>query len=267
MSATIDISVIIPSFCPGEYLWECLDSLEKQTLEKHRFEVLLVLNGCQNPYREQIEEYISAHDVPVCLFVSETAGVSHARNIGLDNAKGEYITFIDDDDYVSPSYLAELLDKADKEVVSLSYAIAFDSVNSHVVPYDVECEYNRHATQDPERFYHARKNMGGPCMKLIHRDIISSRRFSTRFCNGEDSIFIFAISDKLGRVRYTSRQAIYYRRLREGSASRTQSRWNKITNSFRTMAAYSAIYWRRPFQYNFIFYFTRLLGSVHTMIS
>lgn len=265
MPTTIDISVIIPTYCPGDYLWECLTSLEKQTLDKQRFEVLLVLNGDQDPYREQIEEYIPAHDVSIRLYCSETSGVSNARNIGLDNARGEYITFIDDDDYVSPSYLEELLNKADEKVVSLSYAVAFNSLSNHI-PYDVECECNKHASRSPELFYRSRKNMGGPCMKLIHRDIIASSRFNTNFCNGEDSIFVFEISNKLGIVQYTSPQAIYYRRLREGSASRTQSRWNKITNSFRTIAAYSAIYWRHPFQYNFTFYFTRVLGSVHTMV-
>ena len=55
------ISVIIPTYKPKEYLWECLDSLYNQTLSKQDFEVLLVLNGCDEPYKSNIRKYINNH--------------------------------------------------------------------------------------------------------------------------------------------------------------------------------------------------------------
>ena len=51
------ISVIIPSYKPQEYLWQCLDSLCSQTFPKEDFELILVLNGCKEPYYEQIKAY------------------------------------------------------------------------------------------------------------------------------------------------------------------------------------------------------------------
>ena len=105
------ISVIIPSYKPGDYFRVCLASLKSQTLSKDKFEVIIILNGCSEPWLSEVKALIEnyARDVAIRLIQTGTPGVSNARNIGIDNAKGEYITFIDDDDYVSPRYLENLL--------------------------------------------------------------------------------------------------------------------------------------------------------------
>ncbi|MCF2604299.1 glycosyltransferase family 2 protein [Parabacteroides distasonis] len=54
------IFVIIPTYKPQAYLWECLDSMVAQTFPKEEFEVILVLNGCTEPYKSDIERYIAA---------------------------------------------------------------------------------------------------------------------------------------------------------------------------------------------------------------
>ena len=103
----IKISVIIPTYKPQTYLWECLDSLRNQTLSHNDFEIIIVLNGCTEPWKSQISRYIATkmQSMNVKFIHTEQAGVSNARNIALDLVKGEYVTFIDDDDLVSPSYL------------------------------------------------------------------------------------------------------------------------------------------------------------------
>ena len=128
------ISVIVPTYKPKEYLWECLDSLVAQTLSGSEWELLLVLNGCCEPWRTQIEQYIGSkmQGMNVVFVQTDTPGVSNARNIALDRARGEYITFIDDDDYVSPQYLEELLKAATPDTVSLCYPYAFDDGHPEV---------------------------------------------------------------------------------------------------------------------------------------
>ena len=107
------ISVIIPTYKPQAYLWECLDSLVAQTFPKEDFEIVLVLNGCTEPWKSQIQEYIDAKmkGMNVKFIHTEQGGVSNARNIALDAAQGEYVTFIDDDDYVSKTFLASSYSK------------------------------------------------------------------------------------------------------------------------------------------------------------
>ena len=84
------ISVIIPTYEPRAYLWECLDSLVAQTFSKDDFEVLLVLNGCSEPYKSNIEAYIEKRKEIINIRFTQTdiPGVSNARNIALDNATG-----------------------------------------------------------------------------------------------------------------------------------------------------------------------------------
>ena len=262
----MSISVIIPTYKPQNYLWQCLDSLETQTLDKRLWEVIIVLNGCSEPWDGEIQQYINSHQLMNARIIqTDEAGVSNARNLGIDNATGEYIAFIDDDDYVSPSYLEALLQIADIDTIAASNTIGFSDKQAHV-PYYLEKEYNSKAKAGMQPFYKAKKYFSGPCMKLIHRDIIGEQRFDTRFRNGEDSLFMFAISPKIQYILFTDTNAIYYRRFRIGSASLGQQRGKAFKNRLHLMHAYHRLYWEHPTQYLFRFYITRLIASLHAII-
>lgn len=85
MNIDVKISVIIPSYKPQSYLWECLDSVCGQTFPKEEYEVILVLNGCKEPYDGQIREYIGSHrDIQWKYIHTDEGGVSNARNLALD---------------------------------------------------------------------------------------------------------------------------------------------------------------------------------------
>ena len=98
----MDISVIIPTYKPQDYIWTCLDSLVNQTLSYDHFEVIIILNGCSEPWKSQIEDYIASNmsAMNVTFIQTDIPGVSNARNLGLDAIKGDYVFFIDDDDYM-----------------------------------------------------------------------------------------------------------------------------------------------------------------------
>lgn len=262
----MSISVIIPTYKPKDYIWQCLDSLNAQTLDKRLWEVIIVLNGCSEPWETEIKQYIQSHHLTNArLIQTDEAGVSNARNIGLDQAKGEYITFIDDDDYVSPTYLEELKQIADKDTIAASYTVGFSDEQA-LLPYYIEKEYDCRATSGKQPFYKAKKYFGVPHMKLIHRDIIGEQRFDTRFQNGEDSLFMFAISPKMRYIHFTDMRAVYYRRFRPGSASIGQQRGKAFKNRLHLMHAYNRLYWGHPTQYLFRFYITRLTASLHAII-
>lgn len=263
------ISVIIPTYKPQKYLWDCLDSLVKQTFQKADFEVILVLNGCTSPWKSEIENFITTkmQGLNVSFIHTEQGGVSNARNLALDIANGEYITFIDDDDYISPSYLAELYRYATPNIVSLCYPLAFQDGSCETYPYRITKQYESFSHKSFVPFYKACKFFDGPVYKLIHRDIIGSRRFNPKFKNGEDSLFMFLISDRLGNVSFTDKSAIYYRRIRQGSATTTnRSRKRIIQNLLCLIKEYSCIYYKEISKYSLSFYITRILGALRSMI-
>lgn len=258
------ISVIIPTYKPQAYLWECLDSVCSQTFPKKEFEVILVLNGCNEPYNSQIQEYISKHQEINWNYIQmDLGGVCNARNKALDSVKGQYVTFMDDDDYVSPSFLQELYDAADEKTVSLSYAYAFDDGKPEIQKkYSITDTYeyclhnglNRLATT-------ARRYFSSPCMKLIPMSIISDRRYNPKFRIAEDSIFMFLISDRIDKVAFTSKQAVYYRRFRDGSASYTnRSKKEDLKNCFASICEYTKIFFHGG--YSAYFYMSRIAATL-----
>ena len=266
------VSVIIPTYKPQAYLWECLDSLVNQTFTKTDFEVLLILNGCKEPYEMLIQAYLDKHsDLQVNFIQTDEPGVSNARNIALDAAKGEYITFIDDDDYVSPGYLEELYTTASPDTISLCYPYAFkDGEHGKQLNYYITDAYNYCIKKTGKHRLSSKvqKFFSGPNMKFIPRSFIQKRRFDVRFQNGEDSLFMFLISDKIENIAFTSKEAVYFRRYRENSAvTSKRSPHAVIKNGLLLIGCYTKIYMSSPSNYSFRFYCTRLLGTIHVILN
>lgn len=96
------ISIIVPIYNAEKYLGECVDSILGQTYEN--FELILVDDGSSDNSGKICDEYAAKHE-RIKVIHKENGGVSSARNTGLDNAKGEYITFVDSDDTIDKQYL------------------------------------------------------------------------------------------------------------------------------------------------------------------
>lgn len=263
------ISVIIPTYKPKDYFWECLDSLVQQTFSKDDFEVIIVLNGCCEPWKEGIETYMASKmkGMNINFIQTDVPGVSNARNVALDNAKGEYVTFIDDDDFVSPKFLQKLYEKTSSNTVSICYPFAFNDGNTNIqLPYRITdaydyCVKNNKTTLNSK----ARKFFSGPWMKLIPMSIIQNRRFDVRFKNGEDSLFMFLISDRIKPLSFTSKEAVYYRRIRKGSANSNLSTYKKrIIHAKRMITEYCKIHSKG--KYNKLFFLTRIVATLKVII-
>ena len=105
------ISIIIHIYNVESYLRKCLDSIIEQSFPY--FELLLINDGSTDASAQICQEYVEKDD-RIRYFEKENGGVSSARNFGIKHSRGEYITFIDSDDWVEPNYL-EILYKAMKE--------------------------------------------------------------------------------------------------------------------------------------------------------
>ena len=265
----MEISVIIPTFKPQEYLWECLDSLRTQTLSTDMFEVIIVLNGCKEPYYKQIADYATRHSDSIDLKViyTDENGVSNARNTGLDNAEGQFIAFIDDDDKVSPTYLEELYSKADDQTVVIANTFNFSEESPEIlIPVRPTELHSILSSKGRTGLHESRRFFFTVWMKLIPTAIIADRRFDTSFSIGEDCIFMFKISDKIRYTYFTSSDATYYHRLRPNSAMGSMAqaeRWKRIWNDIRMIAAYTKIYLCGLRRYSLHFFLTRVRGAIH----
>lgn len=125
------ISIIVPVYNTEKYLQRCIDSILEQSYID--FEVLLINDGSTDASR-RICDKNAAKDSRVRVFHKENGGVSSARNVGLDNAKGEWITFVDSDDYVLKNYLHNYVCQINDKVDIVCQGVIFDKLFSEQHP-------------------------------------------------------------------------------------------------------------------------------------
>lgn len=121
--SNIDISVIIPVFNQEHCIQKCIDSVLSQ--EHVTFEIIIIDDGSTDDTLNVCNHHASIHP-NIKVIHQENAGLASARNTGLDNAIGEYITFLDSDDYLSPNAFHKMLK-----------AISYNSVDVVIGEYDV----------------------------------------------------------------------------------------------------------------------------------
>ena len=256
------ISVIIPTYKPGAYLWKCLDSLESQTMDKQQYEVIIILNGCRDPYYEHIIHHIGKYSMNIHVAQTDVAGVSNARNIGLDISKGEQVCFVDDDDWVSEEYLQQLYSAVKKTgFITVSNVEAIDETSGKTRADYLSSVYQSLCSQKTVGLLKARRLLSSSCCKMIPKEVIGKDRFNTRLSRGEDALFMAQISRNIKRIAIADTQAIYFRLLRPSSASRSSRQLKRAVNDFLTLEyLFFRVYLSHFFHYHPIFFFGQFLA-------
>jgi len=113
------ISVVVPVYNVEKTLERCIESIQNQTYQN--IEILLINDGSKDSSLKICEKY-AKKDKRIHVFSKENGGLSSARNMGIDNMKGKYVTFVDSDDYIDPVMIEELY-KLLKSKPSISMAI------------------------------------------------------------------------------------------------------------------------------------------------
>lgn len=253
----LEISIIIPTYKPDYYIWECLDSIKNQSLDRVFFEVLIILNGDKEPYFTEIKNYIKKNELDnFKLIYSKEKGVSNARNIGIEMSQGDYIAFVDDDDYINKNYLYALFRNINKEKITLANYINFDE--------NKKSKFLKKYCGQSKKLFKFRKHFSIVWGKLIPRWVIRDIRFNTKYKNGEDSLFMVAISKNIRFIEAINNEAIYYRRMRKNSANfKKKEKIYIIKNSYEQIKEYISFYHNN--QYDKIFVFIRIIAIIKGM--
>ena len=224
------ISVIVPVYNSEKYLHRCIDSILSQTHTD--FELLLINDGSTDNSGIICDEY-AAKDSRIRVFHKSNGGVSSARNLGLDHAKGKYISFVDSDDETYPNYLSVLFQNINK--CDLSYI--------GILKYDVALQKTGEWTHFEEQIIRidqtdeeliVKNNLlevGYPYGKLFHQKIIETYniRFDERISYQEDLIFTLQYISKCKTV-YVSKEYgyIWYIQPNNNSLSHRLLDWNQL---------------------------------------
>ena len=190
------ISIIVPIYKAEKYLHRCVDSILAQTFTD--FELILVNDGSPDNSGAICDEY-ALKDSRVRVFHKENGGVSSARNLGLDNAQGEWITFVDSDDWLKHECLEQLTNQLDADMIKCGMESS-DRKSSWAInsnKYSVKLFLEKY-----EKDFIARTS----CVTLFKTKLISkfNIRFDEHIRYGEDMIFNLSYLSFSESVRFVN---------------------------------------------------------------
>lgn len=209
------ISVIVPVYKVEPYLRQCVDSILGQTFRD--FELILVDDGSPDGCPAICDEY-AEQDSRVKVIHKENGGLSSARNVGLDVAKGEYISFVDSDDWIARGMLEAMFHKcvefgADLAICNVTKCIDEKRIIEDSSPMQDECFsqddfVKKMIANQAWRYIIA-------CSKLYHRKLFEEIRFPEGFIH-EDEAIAHRIAGRCKKIVTTS-EVMYFYRQAEGS--------------------------------------------------
>ena len=209
------VSVIVPFYNVEGYIEKCLDTLVNQTLED--IEIILVNDGSKDNSILIAKKFLEKYPKKIVYLEKENGGLSDARNFGIPYAKGEYIAFLDSDDYVEKNMYEEMYNLAKKE-------------NSDMVQCNFYWEYidkNKKKIGDMQKYSNKKelitKGRVEAWNKLIKREILENEEI--RFPKGlryEDVEFTYKLAPYLEKVSFIDKPFIHYIQ-RQNSISNSQN--------------------------------------------
>jgi len=180
----VKISVIIPVFNTEKYLSRCIDSILNQGFDD--FELLLIDDGSTDGSGAICDTY-AARDSRVQVFHKENSGASSARNLGLDNAVGDWVTFVDSDDYVLDDFLSYSIEE-DADLCVQNWKYANGEVKEWYEPRIVK---NKDCQLFLKENVHTDMFRTAWCSFFRRKILIDNGiRFDSRFKLGEDTLFV-----------------------------------------------------------------------------
>ena len=229
------ISVIIPVFNTEKYLTNCINSILGQTLKDIE---IICINDCSTDNSLKILQDFSKQDIRIRIIdLKENKGVSNARNTGIDLAQGEYIYFIDSDDWIDANYLEEMLKKI-KEVNS-DVIINANFVNEY--ENETRKAYGKFnfITRDFESFDSKTVQRFFPPViwtRLYKREYIEKYhfRFPIIKCGAEDIYFAYAC-DLIQKKSYIFKGPYYHYCQHQTSAIHLKERGFHYIESFKSL--------------------------------
>lgn len=216
------ISLIVAAYNVEKYIEKCVESIIKQTYEN--LEIILVNDG-SNDSTLRICKKFRASDQRVIIIDRENGGLSAARNSGLDIATGDYICFVDGDDYIKNTYCEELLKVAethDSDIVMFSY---FRDYGDRIVPlYNDGKTYTMNRDMAIKELIINDRIKSMACMKFYKSNLFEKLRF--REGVGYEDVYLmhhlFLMADKFCVYNFP----LYYYLFRLDSISNVQSEIN-----------------------------------------
>lgn len=246
------ISVIIPVYNVEDYINDCIQSIINQTFKD--YEILLIDDGSTDNSGKICDKY--NNEEKVRIYHTKNKGLSEARNFGIKMAIGDYVAFIDSDDFVSTNYLEALYKITQLKNTEISVISSFDvSENSHFKKQKPKIDFSRIKTitkDDALIKMLSREGFGIAAWgKLFDKKLFDDIKFPKDRLF-EDLITIPIIFDKCNNIAFLeSEEPLYYWRTRSNSITRDTSVNDKISPLLCSLNELKNKFWNKSKKLNY----------------
>lgn len=218
------ISIIVPVYNAEKYVHRCLKSIISQTYKN--LEIIVVNDGSTDGTGDIINQ-IAQTDSRVILLNKKNAGVSQARNSGLDIAKGKYVGFVDSDDYIAPAMYQMLIGRINEDKTDMAICGAYNDAG-HGEPVPLKFLYENEVVSIKQYLEYMANGLysvyyGAMWNKLYAMDLMKNRRFNPKISYAEDFLMNTDIFKDVRTVSVCSECCYYYNIEKNDSLSRKQN--------------------------------------------
>ena len=200
------VSIIIPVYNAETFLGKCIDSVIKQSYKN--IEIILVNDGSTDNSLELCNNY-KKQDKRIKVIDIYNGGASFARNKGIDICTGDYITFVDSDDYVTNDYVEVLVNTLESNDYDICCCCCFKKYPDGKIEKEKFVERDI-SQEDFIKGLFLQQGLGVCRNKLYKREIIGDTRFEEKLQVGEDSYFNLCLSKRVNKVKYIDTCLYYY---------------------------------------------------------
>ena len=202
------VSIIVPVYNTEKYIRKCIESILRQTYRK--FELIIIDDGSTDSSLSIINEFL---DERIKIISKKNEGVSATRNLGLDVASGEYILFIDSDDWIEQDMLEVLINNTVKTGADISCCQSNYKSRQELGKLEVWTK------EKTIREFLIHKIIGGTLVnKLINHKVINDIRFNKNIRYGEDALFLWDVLNNIQVFCITNR-VLYHQTLHDDSST------------------------------------------------
>lgn len=209
------VSVIVPIYNMEEYLERCIQSIIEQSYSN--LEIILIDDGSTDSSKKIIEHYRRMDERIVAIF-KENGGLSDARNCGIKVAKGEYLLFVDSDDYIHSECVRELICIALKEECDIVQCAMEKGMDEHFPDRKM---IKRYRIYNHYTIFLQRNLAVAACGKLYKRSVLADLYFPVGKLN-EDEFFTYKVAYQAEKIAILE-DALYYYFQRNGSIMRNDN--------------------------------------------
>lgn len=231
-------SIIIPVYNSEKYIKRCLDSIISQNCDD--IEIIVINDGSTDSTMEILKEYKKNH---LKIYSIENSGVSSARNYGLSLAKGDFIVFVDSDDFLADNFFDEIR-KIDLQFGNI-YVFNYQVLNNNIIKNKVSSnqiveiskedaiEYSIKSNSNPYK----RTRFNTVWGKIYDKKLLNNVKFDGKITIGEDTLFFCEAALVSEKVIYVDKLMYYY-----------FNNNNSLTHSYNEKMLINEIYWHKKLE-------------------